>query len=303
VCRIAGVNAQRWTAADLPDMSGKTVIVTGASSGLGVATARDFAHAGARVILAVRNVAKGTAVAQGIAGHTEVRRLELADLASIRAFADAWTGDIDILVNNAGIMWVPAGKTVDGFEMQIGTNHLGHFALTNRLLPHITGRVVTVSSYLHRGGHIDVDDINWERRRYRPTRAYADSKQANLLFTLELQRRLVAQGSSVRAVSAHPGIARTALAARAGGLRGIMAEMGSSVLAQDAEQGALPTLYAATKDIPGNTFVGPNGLAHWRGYPVVLQPSKSSQDPALAARLWAQSADLTGVDLPVPARA
>ena len=168
------VSAQRWTAANLPDMSGKTVIVTGASSGLGVATARDFARAGARVILAVRNVAKGTAVAQGIAGHTEVRRLELADLASIRAFADAWTGDIDILVNNAGIMWVPAGKTVDGFELQIGTNHLGHFALTNRLLPHITERVVTVSSYLHRGGHIDVDDINWERRRYRPARAYAE---------------------------------------------------------------------------------------------------------------------------------
>jgi NAD(P)-dependent dehydrogenase (short-subunit alcohol dehydrogenase family) len=199
------VSAQRWTAADLPDMSGKTVIVTGASSGLGVATARDFARAGARVILAVRNVAKGTAVAQGIAGHTEVRRLELADLASIRAFADAWTGDIDILVNNAGIMWVPAGKTVDGFEMQIGTNHLGHFALTNRLLPHITGRVVTVSSYLHRGGHIDVDDINWERRRYRPTRAYADSKQANLLFTLELQRRLAARGSSVAPCPLIPG--------------------------------------------------------------------------------------------------
>ena len=283
-------------------MAGRTVIVTGASSGIGVATTRQFARAGARVILAVRNVAKGTAIAQGVAGQTEVRHLELTDLASIRAFADAWTGDIDILVNNAGIMWVPEGRTADGFELQIGTNHLGHFALTNRLLSHVTSRVVTVSSYLHRGGHLDVDDINWGRRRYNPTRAYADSKQANLLFTLELQRRLAAQGSSVRAVSVHPGIARTALAARAGGLRGIMAEMGSSVLAQDAEQGALPTLYAATVDIPGNTFVGPDGLGHWRGYPVVLKPSKSSQDPELAARLWARSAELTGVDMPVPGR-
>jgi NAD(P)-dependent dehydrogenase (short-subunit alcohol dehydrogenase family) len=292
------VTAAHWTAADLPDMTGKTVIVTGASSGLGVATTRAFARAGARVILAVRNAAKGTAVAQGIAGNTEVRHLELTDLASIHAFADAWKGDIDILVNNAGIMWVAAGRTVDGFELQIGTNHLGHFALTNRLLPHITERVVTVSSYLHRGGHIDVDDLNWERRRYNPTRAYADSKQANLLFTFELQRRLASQGSGVRAVSAHPGIARTALAARAAGLRGIMAEMGASVLAQDAEQGALPTLYAATQDIPGNTFVGPDGLAHWRGYPVVVRPTKSSQDPALAAQLWAQSARLTGLDFP-----
>jgi NAD(P)-dependent dehydrogenase (short-subunit alcohol dehydrogenase family) len=297
---MAGVTAHHWTADDLPNMSGKTVIVTGASSGIGVATTRQFARAGARVILAVRNVTKGTAVAQGVAGQTEVRHLELTDLASIRAFADAWTGDIDILVNNAGIMWVPKGRTADGFELQIGTNHLGHFALTNRLLPNITSRVVTVSSYLHRGGHIDVDDINWERRRYNPARAYADSKEANLLFTLELQRRLAAHGSSVRAVSVHPGIARTALAGRAGGLRGVMAEMGSSVLAQDAEQGALPTLYAATMDIPGNTFIGPDGFGHWRGYPVVLKPSKSSQDPDLAARLWARSAELTGVDTPVP---
>jgi NAD(P)-dependent dehydrogenase (short-subunit alcohol dehydrogenase family) len=296
------VTARHWTTADLPDMTGKTVIVTGASSGLGVATTRQFASAGARVILAVRNVAKGTAVAQGIPGATEVRHLELTDLASVRAFADAWTGEIEVLVNNAGIMWVRAGRTADGFELQIGTNHLGHFALTNRLLPHITSRVVTVSSYLHRGGHIDIDDINWERRRYNPARAYADSKQANLLFTLELQRRLAAQGSPVRAVSAHPGIARTALAGRATGLRGIMAEMGSGVLSQDAEQGALPTTYAATQDIPGNAFVGPDGFAHWRGYPVVLRPSKRSQDPELAARLWARSAELTGVDVPGASR-
>ena len=218
-------------------MSGKTVIVTGASSGLGVATARNFARAGARVILAVRNVAKGTAVAQGIAGHTEVRRLELADLASIRAFADAWTGDIDILVNNAGIMWVPAGKTVDGFELQIGTNHLGHFALTNRLLPHITERVVTVSSYLHRGGHIDVDDINWERRRYRPARAYADSKQANLLLRSscndDLHHREAAFARFPLIPGSHARRSPRAPADCAASWR----RWAPSILAQDAEQG------------------------------------------------------------------
>jgi NAD(P)-dependent dehydrogenase (short-subunit alcohol dehydrogenase family) len=294
------MTSQHWTADDLPDLTGRTAIVTGASSGIGAAATRQLARAGARVVLAVRDVSKGTALAQGIAGQTEVRHLDLADLASVRAFADAWNGDVDILVNNAGIMWVPEGRTVDGFELQIGTNHLGHFALTNRLLPHITERVVTVSSYLHRGGHVDVDDLNWERRRYNPTQAYADSKQANLLFTLELQRRLAAQASSVRAVSAHPGIARTALTAHVGGLRGIMVEMGVSVMAQDAEHGALPTLYAATQDIPGNSYVGPDGFAHWRGSPVVMRPSKRSQDPELASRLWHRSAELTGVDMPSP---
>jgi len=177
--------SKRWTAADLPDMRGRTVIVTGASSGIGVPTANELARAGARVVLAVRNVAKGEEVARRAGGQAEVRRLELTDLASVRAFADAWSGPIDVLINNAGIMMVPQAKTADGFELQIGTNHLGHFALTNLLLPHITDRVVTVSSQLHRGGHVDVDDLNWERRKYDPSRAYADSKQANLLFTLE----------------------------------------------------------------------------------------------------------------------
>jgi NAD(P)-dependent dehydrogenase (short-subunit alcohol dehydrogenase family) len=292
---------KHWTADDLPDLTGKTVIVTGASSGLGVVTTRELARAGASVVLAVRNVAKGAAFAQSVAGRTEVRHLELTDLSSIRAFADGWTGDVDILVNNAGIMMVPAGRTADGFESQIGTNHLGHFALTNLLLPNITDRVVTISSYLHRGGHVDVADLNWEHRRYDPSQAYADSKQANLLFTLELQRRLASRGSRVRAVSAHPGIARTALGAHLRGFRGIMVDVGVSVLAQDAEHGALPTLYAATQDIPGNTYIGPDGFAHWRGFPVMLRPSKSSQDPELASRLWARSATLTGVDTTVPA--
>jgi NAD(P)-dependent dehydrogenase (short-subunit alcohol dehydrogenase family) len=174
-----------------------------------------------------------------------------------------------------------------------------HFALTNLLLPHITDRVVTISSPLHARGRIDVSDLNWERRPYNASRAYADSKQANLLFTLELQRRLTAEGSSVRAVSAHPGIARRNLGDHLTGFRGAVAVVGRLV-AQDVEHGALPTLYAATQDIPGTSFVGPNGFGHLRGYPEVVQPSRASQDPGLAKRLWARSAELTTVDSPAP---
>jgi NAD(P)-dependent dehydrogenase (short-subunit alcohol dehydrogenase family) len=251
------------------------------------------------VVLAVRNMAKGEEVARTVEGRTEVRHLELTSLASIRAFADAWTGDLDILVNNAGIMLVPEGRTDDGFELTIGTNHLGHFALTNLLLAHLTDRVVTISSPLHARGRIDVDDLNWERRPYDASRAYADSKQANVLFTLELQRRLTAEGSTVKAVSAHPGITRTNLGAHLTGFRGALAAAGG-VIAQDVEHGALPTLYAATQEIPGNSFVAPNGLGHLRGYPELVQPSSASRDPGLARRLWARSAELTKVDSPVP---
>jgi NAD(P)-dependent dehydrogenase (short-subunit alcohol dehydrogenase family) len=293
------MTSNNWTAADLPDLSGRTVVVTGASSGLGISTTRELARAGARVALAVRNVAKGEEVARTVQGRTEVRHLELTSLASIREFADAWTGDLDILVNNAGIMLVPEGRTDDGFELQIGTNHLGHFALTNLLLPHITGRVVTISSPLHARGRIHVDDLNWERRPYNADRAYADSKQANVLFTLELQRRLTAEGSRVRAVSAHPGIARTNLGAHLTGFRGALATVGR-LIAQDVEHGALPTLYAATQDIAGNSLVAPNGFGHLRGYPELVQPFKTSQDAGLARRLWAHSAELTEVDSPAP---
>jgi len=170
-------------------------------------------------------VAKGEEVARAVDGRTDVRHLELTSLASIREFAGAWSGDLDILINNAGIMLAPEGRTEDGFELQIGTNHLGHFALTNLLLPHITDRVVTISSPLNARGRIDVDDLNWERRPYNASRAYADSKQANVLFTLELQRRLTAAGSAVRAVSAHPGIAKTNLGAHLTGFRGAVAEV------------------------------------------------------------------------------
>lgn len=281
-----------WTAADLPDQSGRTVIVTGATSGLGLVTARELARVGARVVLAVRDPAKGERVAALMPGHTEVRTLDLADLASVRAFAAEWAGPLDVLINNAGIMRVPQGRTRDGFELQIGTNHLGPFALTNLLLPHITRRVVTVSSQLHRRGRLDLDDLNWEHRRYNSLQAYCDSKLANLLFTLELQRRLTAAGSSVRAVAAHPGIATTNLTSH---IHTIGGRLGRAFkhLFNDAEHGALPTLYAATQDVPGGCYVGPDGPGHFRGYPAIGTPSKRAQDTDLAQRLWDLSARLT----------
>jgi|SRR5579859_2267167 len=282
----------RWTAADLPGQSGRTVIVTGASSGLGVVTARELARAGARVVLAVRDTGKGERAAALMPGHTEVRRLDLADLSSVRAFAAEWKEPLDVLINNAGIMRVPQGRTRDGFELQIGTNHLGPFALTNLLLPHITSRVVTVSSQLHHRGRLDLDDLNWQHRRYESLQAYCDSKLANLLFTLELQRRLTQAGSPVRAVAAHPGIATTSLTSH---IHGIGSTLGRAFkhLFNDAEHGALPTLYAATQDVPGACYVGPDGPAHLRGYPEIGTPSKTARDTDLARRLWDLSARLT----------
>ncbi len=282
----------RWTAADLPDQSGRTVIVTGASSGLGVVTARELARVGARVVLAVRDPAKGERAAEAMAGQTEVRRLDLADLASVRAFAAEWDEPLDIMINNAGIMRVPEGRTHDGFELQIGTNPLGPFALTNLLLPHITCRVVTVSSQLHRRGRLDLDDINWQRRRYQSLQAYCDSKLANLLFTLELQRRLTGAGSGVRAVAAHPGIATTNLTSHIRGIGGTLGR-GFRHLFNDAEHGALPTLYSATQDVPGACYVGPDGPAHLRGYPEIGTPSKRARDTDFARRLWDLSVRLT----------
>src|ERR1700712_2200139 len=198
-----------WTAADLPSFAGRTVIVTGANSGLGEVTARELARVGAKVILAVRTTSKGDTAAEGMTGDVEVRKLDLQDLASIREFADG-VGAVDVLINNAGIMAVPLARTKDGFERQFGTNHLGHFALTNLLLPRITDRVVNVSSSLHRGKQVDFDNVSLEGS-YSPTRAYQQSKLANLLFTAELQRRLAAAGSAVRVTAAHPGYAATNL--------------------------------------------------------------------------------------------
>ncbi len=192
-----------WSVSDIPDQQGRTFIVTGANSGLGAVAARALAGAGARVVLACRNVDKGKAVADRIGSLAEVRRLDLADLSSVREFADS-VDRVDVLVNNAGVMAVPYARTADGFEMQIGTNHLGHFALTGLLLGRISDRVVTVSSDMHNLGVIDLDDLNWQRRKYRRWQAYGQAKLANLLFAYELQRRLTAAGWSKLSVGAPP---------------------------------------------------------------------------------------------------
>jgi NAD(P)-dependent dehydrogenase (short-subunit alcohol dehydrogenase family) len=238
-------------------------------------------------------------------GSTEVRRLDLADLASVREFADEWQGPIDLLINNAGVMMLPEQRTKDGFEMQFGTNHLGHFALTNRLLPYVRDRVVTVSSGAHRMGDgiIHFDDVNLTTN-YAPQRAYAQSKLANLLFTLELQRRLVAAGSQVRALAAHPGWAATNLQSHTANpvTRALMA-VGNKLVAQDDKAGALPTLYAATQDLPGASYVGPSGLGEMRGAPTLVGRSTAASDAVAAGRLWTVSEELTGVVFPLVAAA
>jgi NAD(P)-dependent dehydrogenase (short-subunit alcohol dehydrogenase family) len=233
-------------------------------------------------------------------GETEVRALDLASLASVRDFAAAWEGDLDLLINNAGVMAPPLTRTADGFELQFGTNHLGHFALTNLLLEHVSGRVVTVSSTGHRMGRIDFDDLNWQRRPYRAWRAYGQSKLANLLFTAELQRRLTDAGSSVLAMAAHPGYAATNLQfhsqRRAFDLIGAL---GNRLIAQDEEGGALPTLFAAVADVPGNSFAGPGGFMEQRGAPKLVGRSGAAQDADVARRLWDVSEELTGVRFPL----
>ncbi|GAA3297608.1 SDR family NAD(P)-dependent oxidoreductase [Dactylosporangium vinaceum] len=284
-----------FTAGDLPDLHGRTAIVTGANSGVGLATARALALAGARVVLAVRSLDRGQAAARTITGDTEVRRLDLADLASVRAFAAAWTGPVDLLINNAGISVPDRRRTADGFELQFATNHLGPFALTNLLLEHVTDRIVTVSSQAERMGRLDLDDPNDERRPYRESAAYNRSKLANLLFTAELQRRLDAAGSPVRAVSAHPGLVQSAIYSESGAVLRLMVRL----LGQSADEGALPVLYAAVADLPGDSFTGPSRWAHMRGAPELINRSATARDAGLAARLWTLSERLTGTHFPL----
>jgi NAD(P)-dependent dehydrogenase (short-subunit alcohol dehydrogenase family) len=286
-----------WTAADLPSFSGRTAIVTGASGGLGEVTARELARVGAHVILAVRNTDKGDAAAERMTGRVEVRRLDLQDLSSVRRFADD-IDKVDVLVNNAGIMATKHAVTADGFEGQIGTNHLGHFALTNLLLPRLTDRVVTVSSLLHHIGYISLKDLNWESRPYSAWLAYGQSKLANLLFTSELQRRLDAAGCSVRALAAHPGWSHTNLQGNSGRKFGDAAVLAvDRIVSTDADFGARQTLYAASQDLAGDTFVGPRyGLygrsqPTWRNWP--------ARRATTAAALWELSEQLTGTKFPL----
>ncbi len=297
-------STSRWNASRLPDLAGRTAVVTGANSGLGLATAEALAGAGARVVLAVRDRARGEAAAAGLAGvrgELEVRVLDLADLASVRQFAADWEGELDLLINNAGVMHLPESATKDGFETQFGTNHLGHFALTNLLLPHVTDRVVTLSSNAHKlpgRPRIHFENLNLTGA-YSPGAAYGQSKLANLLFTLELQRRLEEAGSPVRAMAAHPGYSATNLATHSVtfGLR-TAARLGDRVVAQTAAAGALPTLYAAVEDLPGGSYAGPDGLGGWRGAPTLVGRSERASDPVAARRLWEASEELTGVAFP-----
>jgi NAD(P)-dependent dehydrogenase (short-subunit alcohol dehydrogenase family) len=292
----------RWTTGDLPDLTDRTAVVTGATSGLGLATAAALVDAGATVVLAVRDLDRGHAVEEALSPTSRVRELDLADLDSVRHFAAQLQSEgepIDILVNNAGVMAVPEGRTADGFELQLGTNHLGHFALTNLLLPLVTDRVVTVSSAAHRLGSIRLDDLNWERRRYRRWAAYCQSKLANLLFTLELDRRLAVAGSGVRAVAAHPGYASTRLQGRSENLvHDATMTVLTRLVGQSAEMGALPILYAATEDVPGASYVGPSGPFESRGFPILVGRAARAADEQLAWSLWQESERLTGTTFP-----
>ncbi|MER6091098.1 oxidoreductase [Streptomyces bluensis] len=300
-----------WSATDIPDQTGRTAVVTGANSGIGYVTARELARRGARVVLACRSEARGTAAVERLVGEVpgaevEFVRLDLGDLASVRQFAATYEQahrQLDLLINNAGVMALPRGRTVDGFETQFGVNHLGHFALTGLLLPRLLGtvgaRVVTVSSGMHAVSNIDITDLNSERRYGRWT-AYARSKTANLLFTHELARRLATIGSDVVAAAAHPGYAATNLqtaGAKAEGRRAAESFMrvGNRVFAQSADAGALPTLYAATApDVRPDSFTGP-ALLGWRGSPATSWRARWALDDRAAERLWEESERLTGV--------
>jgi NAD(P)-dependent dehydrogenase (short-subunit alcohol dehydrogenase family) len=297
-----------WGTADMPDQSGRFAIVTGANSGLGFHVAQELARAGARVVLGVRSRERGEEAlgrirAEVPTADAEVRELDLADLASVRAFAESVGEPLDLLVNNAGVMALPERKTADGFEMQLGTNHLGHFALTGLLLPRLLAadapRVVTVSSAAHRMGKIDFDDLQ-STQDYQRWRAYGQSKLANLLFALELQRRADAAGAELLSVAAHPGYAATNLQYAGPEMEGsrvkkLLMRVGNLVIAQSDANGALPILYAAAEDIPGGAYAGPGGFREARGAPTLVGMTKAAADPETAARLWERSEELTGV--------
>jgi NAD(P)-dependent dehydrogenase (short-subunit alcohol dehydrogenase family) len=305
------VAATKWTEGDIPDQTGRVVLITGANSGIGWEAARALAENGARVVLACRTRSKAEDARARILEHApgadvDLVDLDLSDLASVREAAARVTTDyarLDVLVNNAGIMAVPDQRTADGFEMQFGTNHLGHFAFTGLVLPVVLpvagSRIVNVSSGAHKFGRIDLDDPNWERKRYAPWRAYGQSKLANLLFTAELQRRLAAAGVPTIAVACHPGGSRTNLGTAPDGLKGRMMEVvrpAINLFMQPAQMGALPTERAAVDPgVHGGEYYGPDGFAEQRGHPVRVDSNDRSKDAAVAARLWSVSEELTGV--------
>ncbi|CAM3377737.1 SDR family NAD(P)-dependent oxidoreductase [Mycobacterium frederiksbergense] len=295
-----------WTTADIPDQTGRTAVITGANTGLGFETAKALAAKGAHVVIAVRNTDKGVEAADRISGAVSVQQLDLTSLESIRVAADQLKNDhdkIDLLINNAGVMTTPKGTTKDGFELQFGTNHLGHFALTGLLLDAILdvegARIVTVSSNGHKmGGAIHFDDLQWERS-YSRMGAYTQSKLANLLFTYELQRRLAPRGKTI-ALAAHPGTSTTELARNVPKPVERAFQLVAPLIAQSPAGGALPSLRAATDPgALGGQYYGPDGIAQQKGNPVVVSSSAQSYDLDLQRRLWAVSEELTGVDFAV----
>jgi len=300
----------KWATSDIRDQSGRLAVVTGANSGIGFVAARELARAGAQVVMAVRDTTRGEEAAgkvRSAASAVEVMELDLADLSSVRAFAAAFGeghDGPDLLVNNAGVMALPHRTTADGFEMQFGTNHLGHFALTGLLLAGLSSRpdprVVTISSGAHKMGRIDFEDLQGERG-YKKWKAYGQSKLANLLFAFELGRRASGAGLPLTSVAAHPGYAATNLQATgpkmAGrGLEERMMGLVNRVIAQDEEHGALPTLYAATEpDLPSGSYIGPDGPLEMRGRPRLVGATDRAWDEQTARRLWETSEELTGV--------
>ncbi|WP_413755383.1 oxidoreductase [Streptomyces sp. MMBL 11-3] len=296
----------RWTADRIPDQQGRTAVVTGANSGLGLVTATELARHGARVVLAVRDTGAGAEAARRIGGDTEVRELDLASLDSVRAFATGLVSEhpvIDLLVNNAGVVLLgPRRTSADGFELHLGTNMLGHFALTGLLLGAMAAapdpRVVSLSSITHKGAHLDFNDLMYEHD-YRASRAYGRSKLATTVFGIELDRRLRATGSPVVSALAHPGLTRTNLTPRAWEHRGrpgrMVARLGL-LATQPVEQGTLPQLRAATEPgVRGGQFFGPGGLFETRGRVVEARLSREATDPAVGKRLWSTAEELTGV--------
>ena len=282
----------QWTIENLKDQTGKSIIITGASSGIGLHAANELAKKNARVIAAVRNVAKAKAV---LDPRIEIRQLDLADLNSVAAFAESVTEPVGVLLNNAGVMATPLMRTAQGFEMQMGTNHFGHFALTGRLLDRIKDRVVNVSSTAHRMGKINLDDINWNKS-YSTWPAYGQSKLANLLFTTELDNRFRASGSTRRAIAVHPGYADTNLQGNtASDVQNKAMKWMNKFIAQPAIQGAEPLLFAVTEDVPGNSFIGPDGFMGMKGHPTYSSRSQEAEDREMARKLWALSEELTQV--------
>ncbi|MEE8604983.1 MAG: SDR family NAD(P)-dependent oxidoreductase [Candidatus Aminicenantaceae bacterium] len=297
------MSQKKWDSNDIPDQKDRIAIVTGSSSGIGYETARVLANKNAEVIMAVRNLQKGNAALDKIkAGYQDanvkVMELDIASLESVRRFTEDFKKNysrLDLLINNAGVMMPPYSKTADGFELQFGTNHLGHFALTGLLMDLIinteSSRVVNVSSTSHKSGKIDFDDLDWEKRTYKKMRAYGDSKIANIYFTYELQRNLEKAGSKTIAVASHPGWTATELQRHVG-----IVNFLNRFFSQGIDMGALPTLYAAiAPDVKGGDYYGPAGWLEMRGYPKKIESNELSHDQKISKKLWEASEELTGI--------